>query len=127
MKKGSKIYSILTSTCPRCQEGKMYNFNAYKLNSMTKIKPQCENCGQAFEPEPMFYQGAMYVSYGFSVAIVVSVFVAFNILFDDPIVNQMIFTGIALAIVLSPLNLRLSRNVWANIFIDFKKDNLTSK
>lgn len=121
MKKGTKLYSIITSTCPACNEGKIYPYGPYKVSHMTKINKRCSVCQQSFEPEPSFYTGSMYVGYAFSVAIVVSVFVAFNVLFDDPSVSFMMFMAISLAVLFAPLNFRLSRNIWLNLFVSYKK------
>ena len=58
---------------------------------MARMHKTCSNCGIRYEKDPSFFTGAMYVSYAFSVAIVVSVFVAFNVLFEDPYVGAMSF------------------------------------
>ena len=60
MKKGSKLYSIATMTCPQCQESKMMVANPYRLSTMGEVKNKCEVCGLDFKPEPGFYYGAMY-------------------------------------------------------------------
>jgi hypothetical protein len=94
---------------------------------MTTMHEHCPECGLNITPEPSFYTGAMYVSYAFSVALVISVFVAFNVLYDDPNVNHMIFTGIGLAFFLAPLNIRFSRTIWAYLFFRYDKDALHQK
>lgn len=113
----NKLYSIFTGTCPACIEGKMWRYSPYKLSKMTEMNKMCPKCNTNLEPEPMFYTGAMYVGYGFTVAIMFSVFVAANVLFEDPNINVMFWSVVAIAVVFAPLNLRLSRNIWANIFI----------
>ena len=80
---------------------------------------RCENCNQSFSPEPRFYDGAMYVSYAFSVAIVMIAFIAFNIFYENVPLLPMIFTTIGSALVLSPVSFRLSRSVWIHIFYTF--------
>lgn len=49
MKKGTKLYSILISTCPRCQEEKMYESGPYKLSKMAHMHKTCSNCGLRYE------------------------------------------------------------------------------
>ncbi len=120
MKKGTKLYSVLTSTCPHCQEHKMFKSHAYDIKKMDQMHKNCPNCGNTLEPEPSFYTGAMYVSYAFSCAIVIGVFVGSNILFKDPNVNVMVVIGIGSAVLLAPLNFRLSRMIWANAFMSYK-------
>lgn len=85
------------------------------------MNEECEHCKQSFAPEPRFYEGAMYVSYAFSVAIVVSCFVAFNVLTDDVPLIPLISTTIILAFGLAPVSFRLSRTVWIHIFYSFDK------
>lgn len=119
MNKGSKLYSILTSTCPRCHESKVFTHHIYKITKMTSMLPKCPTCGQSTEPEPMFFTGAMYVSYAFSIAIVAGTFIGFNIFSDDPSPGSMVLIGTLVAICFAPVNLRLSRMIWFNVFVKF--------
>ena len=78
LKKGSKLYSILTGTCPKCHEESMYcEKNPYKLSSIYKMHDTCSHCETKYMIEPSFFYGAMYVSYGVTVAIGVAIFVNF--------------------------------------------------
>lgn len=119
--KGTKIYSIVTSTCPACQNAKMWEYHAYKFGHLMSMKHNCPACNTNLEPEPSFYTGAMYVGYAMSVAIVLGVFIASNVLFDDPNITIMSCFSIGIAILFAPMNLRLSRNIWVNTFIHYKK------
>jgi uncharacterized protein (DUF983 family) len=66
MLKGSKLYSILTGTCPKCQKESMYlDPNPFILKNF-KMNENCSHCGLKYQIEPSFY-GAMYVSYGLNV------------------------------------------------------------
>lgn len=121
MKKGTKLYSVITGTCPRCQGHKMFKYGPYKVTKMREMHKSCPSCGQSFMPEPNFFEGSMYVSYAFSVALVVSVFTAFNVLYEDPSVDAMVLWGVLLAVLFAPMNLRLSRMIWANFFIHYEK------
>ena len=94
MGKPNTLKTILNTSCPNCGETNMFKSKWYKLRSFRQMNESCSNCGQSFNPEPQFYTGALYVSYAFSVAIVVGVFIAANILSEDPSVNYMIFWGI---------------------------------
>lgn len=44
----------------------------------------CLYCGLNYEPEPGFFWGAMYISYAFSVGIVLITGFTLYFLFDDP-------------------------------------------
>lgn len=111
------IVKILTGSCPRCGEEKMWEHGAYNISKMMKMRKRCPNCKANLEPEPSFYTGALYVSYAFSVAIVMAVFWGAHILFNDPSINAMFFGVLVAIIVFAPLSIRLSRNIWAALFI----------
>ena len=88
------------------------------------MNKRCSNCDQSFAPEPRFYDGAMYVSYAFSVAIVASIFIGFNVLIEKPTMTPMLISTFALTIGLSPLSFRLSRSIWIHIFYGFDKSKV---
>jgi uncharacterized protein (DUF983 family) len=120
--KGSKLYSIFTSTCPVCQKGEMYlEKNPYKLSKVLKMHDRCSHCDTKFKIEPSFFYGAMYVSYGVGVAIAIAVFIiAFFFIGLDR--NYTFLTIIIALIVLFPLILRVSRNIWINFFMSYNKN-----
>ena len=83
MLKGTKFYSIARGKCPRCMDGDIYPVNnPYRLKNLTDLNTHCTHCKQNFEPEPNFYYGAMYVSYAYTVALFVAVYVFFGIFLD---------------------------------------------
>ena len=119
MLKGTKVYSITRSKCPRCMEGEIYpDKNPYRFKTMTDFNPRCSVCDQNFEPEPNFYYGAMYVSYALGVALPIAVFIISKMVFQYELL-QSFFAIIAALILLMPLLIRLSRNIWINLFISF--------
>ena len=121
----NRFENILKSKCPKCHSGYLFkNKNPYNLKKMFEMNDRCEHCQQSFAPEPRFYEGSMYVSYAFSVAIVVTVFTAFNILMDDVPLLPLIVTTITAAVGLSPLSFRLSRTVWIHFFYTFDKSKV---
>lgn len=120
--KGNKLYSIFTGTCPVCHKGEMYlESNPYKLSKIMKMHDHCSNCGKKFKIEPSFFFGAMYVSYGVGTAIAMAAFViAYFFLGLDR--NYTFFVIILALVVLFPYILRVSRNIWINVFVDYDKD-----
>lgn len=81
---------------------------------------KCPKCSQELEPEPGFYTGAMYVSYAFQV-MVIATFVSFSLIFQIEGSYWWYVGWIAgLSLVLLPLIYRLSRSVWAHMFIPFR-------
>jgi uncharacterized protein (DUF983 family) len=78
----------------------------------------CSNCGQKYELEPSFYYGAMYVSYGYTVAIFIAVYLITKFIFDWGIWGTV--SGLALVLLLlGPYILRLSRSTYINLFVQY--------
>lgn len=118
LKKGSKLNSILTGSCPRCQQESMYvDQNPYHVANCIKMNEHCSHCNLKYMIEPSFFYGAMYVSYGLNVAIGIAVFLI-SYLFSESVTTAFIAILVAL-IVLMPLVLRLARNIYINIFVPY--------
>ncbi|WOD44198.1 DUF983 domain-containing protein [Hwangdonia lutea] len=125
-KKGSKLYSIFTGTCPKCHEEPMFkNKNPYILTEALSMHETCSNCGTKYKIEPSFFYGSMYVSYAVGIAFATAAFVVSFFIFNASIHNVFIAI-IATLIVFMPVILRLSRNIWINLFIHYDK-NLAKK
>lgn len=123
MFKGSKLYSIATNTCPCCNEGAYFKTsNPYDLKDFDKINTACEYCGESFQREPGFYIGAMYISYALSVAMVITAFVGFVIIFGFDI--EYVLAGLIPAIIiLMPVLFRTARIIWLNIFVNYDPES----
>lgn len=123
--KGSKLYSIFTGTCPRCHEESMYlNPNPYILTETMKMHEKCSHCGTKYQIEPSFFYGSMYVSYGVGIAFAVAAFVISYLFLGSSLMTAFIAI-IATIITFGPVIMRLSRNIWINLFVNF--DNSKSK
>ncbi|MFN5845483.1 MAG: DUF983 domain-containing protein [Flavobacteriia bacterium] len=122
--KGSKLYSIFKSKCPRCQEGEFFVSHPYDLVNMGDIHTHCDQCGLKYAKEPGFYYGAMYVAYALGVALFVTFWVSFNLFFENVSVGWQIGLIITATILLSPYLYALSKIIWANMFIRYEKDAL---
>ena len=122
LKKGTVINSILTGSCPKCQEESMYiEKNPYKLSTLYKMHDTCSHCHTQYKIEPSFFYGAMNVSYGVTVAVGVSVFVILNLILQLNVLET--FIGIVVVILaLMPVTARISRNIYINLFIHFDKN-----
>ena len=119
LKKGSKLNSILTGTCPKCQNESMYlDKNPLHLGSVLKMNEKCSHCGLKYQIEPSFFYGAMYVSYGLNVAVGIAAFIISNVIFYLSL--KVAFAAIiASLIVLFPFVLRWSRNIYINMFVSY--------
>ena len=119
MKNKTLLQSIVKQQCPSCRSEKMFIAPVFSKR-FTKMHKHCPNCSQALEPEPGFYTGAMYVSYAFQVAIVVSVVLAAKVLDLEREVGWYIGWIAGINLVLFPIVYRLSRSIWIHIFVPFK-------
>ena len=119
LKKGSKLNSILTGSCPKCQNESMYSDkNPLHLTNVLKMNENCSNCGFKYQIEPSFFYGAMYVSYGLNVAVGIAAFIVSFVFFGANIEQSFIAIVITL-ILLFPFVLRLSRNLYINMFVSY--------
>ena len=119
--KGTKLYSIITGTCPVCQEESMYKEqNAYKMNKLFALHERCSHCGTKYKMEPSFFFGAMYVSYALGVAVSVAAFIITYFFFGGGLLATFIAITATL-VFLMPLLIRISRNIWINMFLHYKK------
>ena len=122
LKKGTKLYSILTGTCPKCQPDHMYvNKNPYILRDTMKMHDHCRQCGTKYKMEPNFFFGAMYVSYGVAVFIGLLIFLGTSLVFRSTMKTAFLTIFIGL-IVLMPWITRVSRNIYINMFMHYDKN-----
>jgi len=119
LKKGSKLNSILTGSCPKCQKESMYSDkNPLHLNNVLKMNDHCSHCGLKYQIEPSFFYGAMYVSYALNVAVGIAAFIVSFVFFGASISQSFIAIIITL-VLLFPFVLRLSRNLYINMFVSY--------
>ena len=120
LKKGTKIYSVLRGKCPSCHKGDFFKhsftMNLFKVN---KIKKTCSCCNLKYMIEPAFYFGALYVSYGITVALCIVTFVISKLMLNVTLLTSFITIFVVL-ILFIPVNLRLSRSLWINMFVSYK-------
>lgn len=118
--KGTKLYSIFTMTCPKCQESKLFEHpNPYNLNKIFNMPERCVKCGQKIEMEPGFFYGSMYVSYGLSIAFLVSVWVAMYVLYPNFSTTEYLIIAVSILFILTPYFFRLARSIWINFFVHY--------
>ncbi|MEN8929203.1 MAG: DUF983 domain-containing protein [Flavobacteriales bacterium] len=122
LKKGSKFYSIFKRKCPVCHEGDFFVSKPYDLKNTGKIRDACPECGEKYSKEPGFYYGAMYVSYGLGVATFVAVFILTYLIYPEASALLYISLIALTMVVLGPFIYELSKIIWANMFMSFKKN-----
>lgn len=81
------------------------------ISHFSEMNQTCPHCGVSFQPEPGFYFGALYVSYAFTVALFVAVWLALYVLVKPA--DWVYLVCIAgSAIISSPFSFRASRVLW---------------
>ncbi|MEH6682180.1 MAG: DUF983 domain-containing protein [Sediminicola sp.] len=119
LKKGNKLYSILTGSCPKCHQESMYkDKNPYHLRNIFKMHDRCSHCNTKYKMEPSFFYGAMYVSYGVGIAFAVAAFIVSFLILGASLPISFIAI-VATLLLFLPVIIRLSRNIWINIFITY--------
>ncbi len=132
-KSSNALINTLQCKCPRCREGKLFvSANPYKLSQTMAMKKECPVCKQPTEIEVGFYTGAAYVAYALTVALAVSIFVAYYVLigFTFSINDNRIFGCLATAVLaivaLTPVVMRVSRSIWLSLFVSYEPEWKTS-
>ena len=127
LKKGTKLNSILTGSCPKCHEEIMYiDKNPYNITKVYDMHDTCSHCNTRYKIEPSFFYGAMYVSYAIGIAFAVAAFII-SYLFIGTNLKVAFVAIIGTLVVFMPIIMRLSRNIWINFFISYDKNWKTSK
>jgi uncharacterized protein (DUF983 family) len=127
-KSPSFLAAVILNRCPICREGSLWKSNKlYNPSDLTKMHENCPACKSKLQPEPGFYFGAAYVSYGLTVALWVAVYVALFTfdaigliefaLFEN--ITTFLITGVISLLLLTPPIYRLSRSIWASMFLKF--------
>jgi uncharacterized protein (DUF983 family) len=109
------LEALAKGKCPRCRKGKIFPHPTRNLRRFSIMNEHCPVCGVRLEPEPGFYQGAMYVSYAFTVALLVILGTSLYLL-GNPSEWTSIGIIIGIMLILAPLNYRYSRILFLYLF-----------
>ncbi len=97
----------------------MYTYqNPYRMGSLFKMQERCSHCNTKYKIEPSFFYGAMYVSYAVGIAFAMAAFVISFLLLNSGLRTAFISIVITMVVFL-PVIIRLSRNIWINIFMSY--------
>ena len=120
MQERTYLEALIQGRCPRCREGKIFVYPATNLAKFNVMNVECPHCHVRLEPEPGFYQGAMYVSYAFTVAFLVIISIILYLLGDF---SEWTYIGIIIGvmILLAPFNYRISRIIYLYLFGGLRK------
>lgn len=112
-----RLGPIVKSKCPNCEKGPVFasGGNILKLKG-PQMNETCPECQYKFEREPGYFFGAMFISYGLTIAQAMAVyFVIWTIGVDLSVDMIMLIITLVLVVLLFP-NFRASRVIWMYIF-----------
>ena len=113
---GSALAGIVQQRCPRCRRGPLFTHSTLNLAHFTEMPAHCPVCNLAYEPEPGFYWGAMYISFGFSTGMMLVIgFLVYHLL-GDPDTWVYITAVAVMAVLMTPFSLRYSRTLMLYLF-----------
>lgn len=86
-----------------------------------KMNVKCAHCGTRYKIEPSFFYGAMYVSYGVGIGFAFIAFAISKWLLNTTLLTSFFaITGTMIGFM--PVIMRLSRNIWINLFMSYDKN-----
>jgi hypothetical protein len=100
----------------------LFKFKWWNVFNFAQMHEHCPSCDVRYEVEPGFFYGAMYISYAFTVGIMLvgGIFV-FNFLNDPPAIGYVVpITTVSLILV--PFNFRTARVLFIHWFSGLKYD-----
>ena len=68
---GSAWLAIVRQLCPRCRRGRIFRRSIF--TGFPKMHQLCPACGLNFEREEGYFLGAMYISYGIALVLIVAI------------------------------------------------------
>jgi uncharacterized protein (DUF983 family) len=108
----SLVSAIAKAKCPQCRQGNIFPVSQFSYRKLAVMHSRCNVCDANLAPEPGFYDGAMYVSYAFSVALMITSLVAVNVLVAVPKLWMYLSTVVGLTVLLLPAMLRYSKTLY---------------
>ena len=127
--KPTLLKSILAEKCPKCRKGNMYSQKTiFPLRTMMKMPERCSHCGQRMEPEPGFYYGTGYVSYGLSIVLTVFNLIWYALIFGISFLDNSLFwylgVNILILILCQPVMMRYARVIYLYFFVKYDDKQL---
>jgi uncharacterized protein (DUF983 family) len=116
MAKKAFLTGLISGKCPRCREGDMFTYPATNITKFNVMNDTCPHCGIKLEPEPGYYQGAMFVSYAYAVILIGIMSAVLYFIFDNPSEWTYIACCSAAILLFVPFNYRYSRILFLYLF-----------
>jgi uncharacterized protein (DUF983 family) len=122
MSKKPLLINAIQYKCPRCQSGNLF-VKPFQWKNPINMPENCDKCGQAFEPEPGFYYGSMFVSYIISAFVFLSV-MAVSIMYFGLSLNQSFVILLVFSVITYVFLIRFSRSLWINFLVSYDAKSL---
>ena len=104
----STTEAILKAKCPRCHRGDIFKYPIFH-KGFSETNKVCPHCGLMFEREPGFFLGAMYISYVFSIAILLGTSFVLYFVFGAPPFWVYLLSILGVTLLFVPFSFRYSR------------------
>jgi uncharacterized protein (DUF983 family) len=109
--------SLFQLRCPRCRSGNLFS-EPFDFAKPLEMPDRCSSCQQKIEPEPGFYFGAMFLSYGISAWMLLFVSLILVFYFKWSVAGAMLMVLLVAALMYIKL-LRFSRSLWIHMMIKY--------
>ncbi len=116
MPNSSGFKAAINARCPQCREGRLFKFKWWNIFNFAQMEDKCSECGMRYEVEPGFFYGAMYISYAFTVGIMLVGGLVIYHLFNDPDAMGYVIPITLISLALVPANFRISRVIFIHLF-----------
>lgn len=122
----SKLNAMINARCPHCYEGRLFKYKWWNLFNFAQMHENCPRCDLRYEVEPGFFYGAMYISYAFTVGIMlIGGVIVFNFFNDPPAMGYVVPITI-FSLVMVPFNFRTARVIFIHLFsgISYEQESI---
>ena len=109
------IKGMLQGKCPNCYRSNIFRYPISKIFKFSIMNERCEACKVSFEPEPGFYQGAMFVGYGLAVGGLILISLVLYLV-DSSSEWTYVIAVTSFVILTAPFNFRYSRILYLYFF-----------
>jgi uncharacterized protein (DUF983 family) len=124
----SKLHAIINARCHHCHEGRIFKYKWWNVLNFAQMHDNCPQCDVRYEVEPGFFYGAMYISYAFTVGIMlIGGLIVFNFFNDPPAMGYVVPITI-FSLVMVPFNFRTARVIFIHLFsgISYEQESINS-
>jgi hypothetical protein len=82
------------------------------FGGLTTMNERCPVCELQFEREPGYFMGAMYISYGMSIVLILGIMLVIHLLWEALDLGWAVLLAGALYVPVVPIAWRYSRILW---------------